>query len=337
MFASVVNPAVVQAALTPNVQGQAQEIKPQVCGGRSASCSVLLDIPEACGGEESDCPVGFFFHGHTGHNTAFPHNGAGQGLHQYNFIGVYPQGELYSGQSGWNDGSMHGNQCAWNDFDCQDDPNDGLFVKGIVSVLRGMGANGRVYLWGGSNGGNEAQILASNAGAELPIVGISAGWNQLMSDPPRSGPNPYNFNQPAAPGADPARPGDGRPIAQQAHHGDADMTIPYDGGPRFGSRWILYPEPESDEVWKNHNGCTGTLTSSEVPATYRDRSSHQRVQTTAVKWEWGGCPAEAPVEYYQIKGAPHGGADTIDGKDAFDIVFSFWARVEDAHKAATVV
>eukprot|EP01046_Picozoa_sp_COSAG06_P110512 COSAG06_NODE_57051_length_282_cov_0.420765_1_plen_42_part_10 len=26
------------------------------------------------------------------------------------------------------------------------------------------------------------------------------------------------------------RPGDGHPVAQQAHHGDADTTIPYQGG-----------------------------------------------------------------------------------------------------------
>lgn len=325
----------VEGALAPNALGQPQEIKDQVCAGRSSVCSVFLDVPDQCGGAESDCPIGFFFHGHTGFNTGFAHSGAGQGVHAYNFIGVYPQGEIYNGQSGWNDGSLDGNKCAWDDFACQDDPNDGVFVKGIIEALRGMGANGRVYLWGGSNGGNEAQILASNAGEYLPIVGISAGWNQLMSAPPRSGPSPFNFNQPTAPGAvaDPARLGDGRAIAQQAHHGDADTTIPYTGGPRFGSRFILYSEPESDEVWKTHNGCPGSLTSSEVPATYRSPQTHAQVQTTAIKWVWGGCPATAPVEYYQIKGAPHGGADTIDGKDAFDIVFKFWTGVEDAHRA----
>ena len=33
-------------------------------------------------------------------------------------------------------------------------------------------------------------------------------------------------------------------------------------------------------------------------------------------------------------GAPHGGAKTIGGKDAFEIVFDFWGRVESAHQAA---
>ena len=33
-------------------------------------------------------------------------------------------------------------------------------------------------------------------------------------------------------------------------------------------------------------------------------------------------------------GAPHGGAKTIGGKDAFEIVFDFWGRVESAHQVA---
>ena len=37
----------------------------------------------------------------------------------------------------------------------------------------------------------------------------------------------------------PGRIGDGRKVAQQAHHGDHDTTIPYQGGPRFGSKvWV---------------------------------------------------------------------------------------------------
>ena len=41
-------------------------------------------------------------------------------------------------------------------------------------------------------------------------------------------------------------------------------------------------------------------------------------------------PATAPVEWYQVVGAPHGGAKTIGGKDAFEIVFDFWGRVQNA-------
>ena len=34
------------------------------------------------------------------------------------------------------------------------------------------------------------------------------------------------------------------------------------------------------------------------------------------------------VEWYQIAGAPHGGARSIDGRDPFWIVFEFWLQVQ---------
>ena len=83
----------VHGALTPNAQGSPQELKdgagPAVCAGRSAHCSVLLDVPAACGGS-STCPVAFFFHWHGGNNKGFAHNAVGKLCHEYGFIGVYP-------------------------------------------------------------------------------------------------------------------------------------------------------------------------------------------------------------------------------------------------------
>ena len=97
---------------------------------------------------------------------------------------------------------------------------------------------------------------------------------------------------------------------------------------------ILDSEPESDKAWAQHNGCTGPLTNPEnTSATYGNRESPEPVHTTAIKWVWTGCPKTAPVEYWQIVGAPHGGAHSIDGRDPFWIVFDFWGRVENATKA----
>jgi len=192
--------------LRPNAPGQPQELREVsgVCAGRSAICSVLLDVPVACMKQGphsalSDCPIGFFFHGHGGRNTGFAHSGAGRGAHTNRFIGVYPQGEVsdlnptaccrqdlcketggHCG-TGWNDGSMTANKCAWNDFDCQKDPNDGNFTSGIITELRAMGASGRVYMWGGSNGANSVQIFAANAGPTMPITAISCGWGQVRA------------------------------------------------------------------------------------------------------------------------------------------------------------
>jgi hypothetical protein len=72
-----------------------------------------MDVPEGCAGKKSACPIAFFFHGHGGRNVMFPHQQPG--VFDYSFIGLYPQGELYNGRSGWNDGSMDGNKCAYND------------------------------------------------------------------------------------------------------------------------------------------------------------------------------------------------------------------------------
>jgi len=98
--------------LRPNAPGQPQELREVsgVCAGRSAICSVLLDVPVACMKQGphsalSDCPIGFFFHGHGGRNTGFAHSGAGQGAHANSFIGVYPQGEV-SDLSGFFHGSF---------------------------------------------------------------------------------------------------------------------------------------------------------------------------------------------------------------------------------------
>ena len=270
-------PTAAVSALSANELGAPQELRDisDVCAGRSSVCSVLLDVPAACAGASSDCPIGFFLHGHGGHNDKFVRSGADTGVHAHGWIGIYPQGEMYGGEnpdgtplrsnlvgqekSGWNDGSMGGNVCAWDAFSCSADPNDGNFAARIIAALRDLGASGRVYMWGGSNGANSVQIWAANAGDDMPIAGISAGWGQLLADPPRSGPSPFNWNQPTPlPNQNlPGRVGDGRPVAQQAHHGDADPTIQYAGGPRFGSPvWVLMPEPESDRTWAEHNGCT---------------------------------------------------------------------------------
>lgn len=113
------------------------------------------------------------------------------------------------------------------------------------------------------------------------------------------------------------------------------------------------PEPRSDKTWATHNGCKGPLVNQTgIAAQYFDPMKGGLVDTTAVYWKYEGwvfrffdarlfsaaslyspeyfnrCPAEAPVEWYQVIGAPHGGAATIRGKDAFEIVFPFFKSVE---------
>lgn len=197
----------------------------------------------------------------------------------------------------------------------------GFFVAGIIAAIRELGATGRVYLYGASNGAQMVQILASNAGDALPISGIGALSGQLLSAPARSASNPYNWNQPNHTKGGPA-------VAQLSLHGDADHSIQYEGGSKFGSDvFFLASEPDSNAMWKTQNGCTGKLKSTLIPAISKNASTHDADYNV-----WRGCPSTAPVEYYKVHGAGHclpGGK--IDGKGPIEIALDFFCKVEAAH------
>ena len=61
--------------------------------------------------------------------------------------------------------------------------------------------------------------------------GIAANSGQLLAKPSRSGPAPFDYNQPCA-GTQPCT--GGGQVAQLFIHGTADGSIHYDGGPRLG-------------------------------------------------------------------------------------------------------
>jgi len=269
----------------------------------------------------------FFFHGHGGSNRMFPHQTPG--VFDYNFIGIYPQGELYNGRSGWNDGSMDGNQCAWNDYSCTLDPNDATFVVNLISTMRTLGASGRVYAYGSSNGANEVQILAANAVVNpvpLPIAGIAANSGQLLAKPTRSGPAPYDYNQPCA-GTQPCT-GGGK-VAQLSIHGTADGTIHYDGGSRLGSDvFILAAEEDSDATWATQNGCGSAPMQTNVTANGRPVGD-----TTATHFVYPGCPATAPVELYKVFDVQHVATQSLGGEQMMGVVLDFFKKVEAAHSS----
>lgn len=255
----------------------------------------------------------------------FPHQQPG--VFDYGFIGVYLQGEEYEGRSGWNDGSMDGNKCAYDDYDCHLDPNDATFVVGVISTMRALGASGRVYAYGSSNGANEVQILAANAVANpaaLPIAGIAANSGQLLAQPTRSGPSPYDYNQPCA-GTQPCAGGGA--VAQLSIHGTGDGAIHYDGGKRLGSDvFILMAEEDSDAVWAAQNGCGATATSTNVSAV-----GHSVGATTAAHIVYEGCPPTAPVELYKGFGIQHVATQTLGGEAMMGVVLDFFTKVEAAH------
>ena len=208
---------------------------------------------------------------------------------------------------------------------------------GLERRRRQRHAAGRFYIFGQSNGADFAQRLAVNGGATLPIAGIAPQSSQLDSAPPRSAAGPYNLNQPRSGG--PA-------VAQMSIHGTEDHTIAYNGGPKFNSPiFEMYPEPESDAVWARHNGCRGPLTSRNVSSTFNPGDvleapadvTNSAMDGVATHWTWNGCPATAPVEYFQDHGAGHVGTISLEGKPTFEVALDFFEKVERAHEAAALV
>merc|ERR1712038_282447 len=174
----------------------------------NGKCGVELDVPVECvlADQTSLCPIVFYLHG-SGEGLQSKSFKRTSGVHDANFIGVYPQGEgpikdendeKSKDKGGWNTGPKKSNNCAWNEYDCTEDPNEGQFIADIIANLRNMGASGNVYVVGTSNGAANANKLAVNADETLPIKGIVTYVTQLTSTPEKAGPGPYNFNTPAA-------------------------------------------------------------------------------------------------------------------------------------------
>ena len=340
-----------QAQLTSNAIGKAQELcdgdLKAVCDKRTKvnhPPSVLLDVPDGCDGAHSPCPVAFFLHGkgpkakHNGHMFLDGPHAASALVHSYHFIGVYPTSDM-----GWNgDGDLGppADKCTWKEFNCTTDNNDVDFVHEIAAVLKGKGATGRVYAYGATDGATLAQKLAANSGDDggliqsLQVAGIWVSGGQLLSAPPRSGPGGL-YNQPSK-----VAPRNTAPVAQGSSHGDADETVPYGGGKSAlhhnCPECVFMPEPKSNEVWAKHNGCdmsVGTETTF-FPCTFGN--SPKNFTTGRAVRNFYTCPESAPVEFWRIKGAPRGGAETFsihykDGNNSkIEKVIEFFSRVEKA-------
>ena len=108
--------------------------------------------------------------------------------------------------------------------------------------------------------------------------------------------------------------------------GTNDSTISYEGGPKFGNTtFILMSEPESDATWAVHNGCGATISNTTVSAVIKGG-----LLSSAIHHQFDGCPAAAPVEWYEVKGGAHGAAGELNGKPLFNAAVDFFINVEHA-------
>ena len=76
---------------------------------------------------------------------------------------------------------------------------------------------------------------------------------------------------------------------------DADPLVPFDGSPLAPNSGAV----TSAEFWARNNGCASTATKTDLP----DRDPTDG--TTVVRFDYRGCPKDAPVVLLQIKGGGH--------------------------------
>ncbi|MEO6084791.1 MAG: hypothetical protein ABIQ18_16940 [Umezawaea sp.] len=82
----------------------------------------------------------------------------------------------------------------------------------------------------------------------------------------------------------------GRPLPILMIHGDGDPVVPID---------VSYaPLADATRYWTTNNRCGAATTSVDLPNTTADN-------TTVTRHTWTGCPANAPVVFYEINRGGH--------------------------------
>ena len=267
-------------------------------------CAVSMDVPSLCEGDAGmSCPIAFFFHGAGGTNSMWPntnkdviHDGSN------NFIGIYPNGV----DNQWNTGSQTGSVSEVDDIS---------FTLSIIDVLKAnFDWEGRFYAYGHSNGAAMANKIAVNG---VGFSGIAASASQLIQTPTSStAPSGSSYLLNSLPNEKATK------IAMLSMHGDADGTIPYDGGDLFDTGYVLMSESESQRNYAILNGC-GASADTPVETTV-EAVIGSGAASTAIKRVFVGCD----VTSYQVVGGNHDVANSIAGDSLTKIGIDFFAGIE---------
>merc|ERR1712048_794694 len=220
------------------------------------------------------------------------------------------------------------NDCVWDDFECDSDPDEGMFIADIIKNLGSdLGMNGNVYLNGSSNGAALAHLIAVNAGSIFnytgqanPIKGIITKVTQLLESPPRSGPGNFNYNNPAAKGGGPK-------ISVLNVMGVADTLIPYEGGPSsvYGGveEFQLMSATGSMAEWAIHNDCSPFGLNENIVIDKGDKTG------TFMHWVCSGESESIVLEHYGFNGVGHNAGGTkVNGVSVGDLATDFINRCE---------
>jgi polyhydroxybutyrate depolymerase len=135
----------------------------------------------------------------------------------------------------------------------------------------------RVFVVGHSNGGFMSHRLACDRASTVAAIFSLAGaqWDDLGKCEPTG------------------------TVSVAEIHGDADMTIAYDGGATMEGTYPAAPTTVSD--WAMRNGCTGAIAASGQTYDIDSTLPGNETQVQA----YGGCPAGIDVQLWTIHGGGH--------------------------------
>lgn len=153
--------------------------------------------------------------------------------------------------------------------------DDEAYVDRLLDALeQRFGADPtRIYATGMSNGGFFTHQLACD------------GNDRIAAFAPVSG--TLGYPEACTPG---------RPVPIVMFHGSADPLVPYAFAWPFTRR---LDAPRSAAFWAANNGCAAATVDTLLPDL--DPGDGTRV----VRHEWTGCPEDAPVVFYEIRGGGH--------------------------------
>ncbi len=180
-----------------------------------------------------------------------------------------------------------------------DGPDDIPYLVGLVEEIASVYNvdPARIFIFGHSNGGFMAYKLACEH-SELFAAIISLAGSTTI-DAMECSPT--------------------EPVSVVQIHGDADDTVPYEGGEEIIGIPCDHPSaPQMVEQWADHNGCTGDLV--EAPTKLDLEDPFDEPDTLVERIE--GCPENVGVELWTIEGGGH------IPSFVFNIELSLWSFFE---------
>ena len=224
-------------------------------------------------------PVIFFFHSIRGRDTSWVINrAAGDYVEKYQYIAVYGQG---ANGGYWNVGGNY-------PFKTVNEPH---FVQAMYNWLQSNTNidTKRIYAVGSSNGAILVHYLA------IQMNLFSAGATiagSLYTDEMKSS---------------------AKPIAILQLHGQADKTVPYNGGYNPWGYTFLSAETTAKD-WAKVNGCDAEPTVTQLH------------NNTVTAYTYNNCKTGKPVVLYSLPGVPHKVMQNADADWLYTQIFDFFGK-----------